>query len=74
MPTIRFDEQEIECESGEILRDALLEGGTSPHNGLADTVNCHGMATCGKRATPPVLPTPRSRERVAAGLPDARRG
>lgn len=47
MPTVCVRGHEIECEQGAILRDVLLEAGESPHNGLADTVNCHGMATCG---------------------------
>jgi ferredoxin len=47
MPTIHFRGEEIECEEGEILRDAILDGGSSPHNGTAEYLNCRGNATCG---------------------------
>lgn len=47
MPTVRFRGQEIECETGAILRDVLLEAGVSPHNGRANTVNCLGHGSCG---------------------------
>lgn len=47
MPTITYDDAEIECEEGAILRDALKEAGTTPHNGRADLLNCRGLATCG---------------------------
>ncbi|WP_232702897.1 2Fe-2S iron-sulfur cluster-binding protein [Halobacterium wangiae] len=47
MPTIHFEGRDVECEAGAVLRDALLAAGETPHNGLADTLNCHGMATCG---------------------------
>ena len=47
MPTIEFEDRKIECDEGAVLRDALLEAGETPHNGLADTLNCRGMATCG---------------------------
>lgn len=47
MPTIRFRGEEIECEEGEVLRDALLDAGLSPHNGTAAYLNCRGNATCG---------------------------
>lgn len=47
MPLVRFRGREIECEAGEIIRDVLLAAGETPHNGLADSVNCRGNATCG---------------------------
>lgn len=47
MPTIRFRGREIDCEEGEILRDALLGAGESPHNGASRHLNCRGHATCG---------------------------
>jgi ferredoxin len=47
MPTIRFEGEEIECDRGDVLRDALLDAGQSPHNGTADYLNCRGNATCG---------------------------
>ena len=47
MPTVQFRGRSIDCEAGEVLRDVLLDAGESPHNGLSDTVNCRGNATCG---------------------------
>ena len=47
MPTIRFRGNEIECDRGDLLRDALLDAGESPHNGSSDLLNCRGHATCG---------------------------
>lgn len=47
MPTVRFRGEEIECAEGATLRDVLREAGMSPHNGLADTLNCGGHGTCG---------------------------
>ena len=47
MPTIHFRGRDIECEDGAVLRDALKAAGETPHNGLADTLNCRGAATCG---------------------------
>jgi ferredoxin len=47
MPTIHYRGREIECEEGAVLRDALKDAGETPHNGLADSLNCRGMATCG---------------------------
>lgn len=47
MPTITYDGSEIECEEGQILRNALKSAGLSPHNGSADLLNCRGHATCG---------------------------
>ena len=44
MPTIRFEGEEIECDRGDVLRDALLDAGQSPHNGTADYLNCLGNA------------------------------
>ncbi len=47
MPTVRFRDREIECETGRILRDVLLEADESPHNGWAQQLNCRGHGTCG---------------------------
>ena len=47
MPTIHFRGRDIDCEAGTVLRDALKAASETPHNGLADTLNCRGMATCG---------------------------
>lgn len=47
MPTIRYRGEEIECEEGAVLRDALLDAGLTPHNGASRYLNCRGNATCG---------------------------
>jgi ferredoxin len=47
MPTVTFRGREIECDEGAVLREVLLEAGESPHNGRADTLNCHGLGSCG---------------------------
>lgn len=47
MPTVSYEGERIECEEGAILRDVLKEAGLTPHNGRADRLNCHGLATCG---------------------------
>jgi ferredoxin len=47
MPTIDFEGTSVECERDEVLRDALLDAGESPHNGTAQQLNCRGHATCG---------------------------
>lgn len=47
MPTIRFRDRTIECETDAVLRDVLLEAGVSPHNGRANSINCRGHGTCG---------------------------
>jgi len=47
---------ELDCQSGAVLRDVLLDAGLSPHSSLA-VANCGGRglcATCGVRLeTPP---------------------
>ncbi|WP_254766077.1 2Fe-2S iron-sulfur cluster-binding protein [Salinilacihabitans rarus] len=69
MPTIRFRGREIDCEEGEILRDALLSAGESPHNGFSDAANCRGRATCGTCAVAVAGdvddPTPAERRRLS---------
>jgi ferredoxin len=45
--TITFQDRDIECNEGAILRDVLVDAGVSPHNGRADTINCRGNGTCG---------------------------
>jgi len=47
MPTVEFRGREVECEAGAVLRDVLLDAGSSPHNGRADALNCRGSGTCG---------------------------
>jgi ferredoxin len=68
MATVRFRNTEIECEEGALLRDVLLDAGLSPHNGRADSLNCHGFGTCGTCAVevegPVSEPTSRERRRL----------
>lgn len=47
MPRILFDGKTIECDSGQTLRKALMEAGTSPHNGQSTWFNCKGLGSCG---------------------------
>lgn len=47
MPVIHYRGSEIECERGDVLRDALIEAGETPHNGRSRLLNCRGHATCG---------------------------
>ncbi|WP_421659089.1 2Fe-2S iron-sulfur cluster-binding protein [Leptothermofonsia sp. ETS-13] len=47
MPFIRAQGKIIECENGANLRQALLKGGVDVYNGVAKTINCHGLGTCG---------------------------
>ena len=69
MPVVHYDGEAIECERGAILRDVLLEAGLSPHNGVADRINCGGRATCGTcavRVDGTVSdPTPAERRRLS---------
>ena len=71
MPTIEFEGTEVDCEEGEILRDALRAAGESPHNGSADTVNCRGHGTCGTCAVEIEgdVSEPSSRERARLSVP-----
>jgi len=69
MPTVTFRGSTTECDRGEILREALLEAGESPHNGTADRLNCRGHGTCGTCAVgiegPVSDPTAIERRRLA---------
>ena len=47
MPTVSYQGEEIECESGDILRDVLKQAGLSVYNGASETFNCRGMGSCG---------------------------
>jgi hypothetical protein len=42
MPIVEFEEREIRCEEGAVLRDVLLSAGESPHNGPTDALNVEG--------------------------------
>jgi ferredoxin len=46
MPTVEYDGEEIDCASGERLRDVLLAVDASVHNGPR-AVSCHGHGSCG---------------------------
>lgn len=59
---------------GELLRSALLKRGVSPHNGMAQVINCRGLGTCGTCAVEVESGTlsPASqngRERIRLSLP-----
>ncbi|MEX0268178.1 2Fe-2S iron-sulfur cluster-binding protein [Leptolyngbyaceae cyanobacterium UHCC 1019] len=47
MPTIKTQGKTFECESGANLRQIMLKNGAIVYNGAANTVNCHGLGTCG---------------------------
>ena len=47
MPTITFDGQVAECESGDNLRRVLMEKSLPLYNGVAALIHCRGMGTCG---------------------------
>lgn len=47
MPTIQFEDTEIECEAGANLRDVLREADLPVYNGRSKYLNCRGHGTCG---------------------------
>lgn len=47
MPTVRFRGRAFDCVHGAVLRDVLLAGDESPHNGASGVVNCRGLGSCG---------------------------
>lgn len=47
MPTITAQGKTFECETGANLRQVLLKNGVAVYNGAANTINCHGLGTCG---------------------------
>lgn len=71
MPTVRFRGREIDCEEGQLLRDVLREAGETPHNGLADVLNCGGVGTCGTCAVEieGEVGEPTTRERARLSVP-----
>jgi len=71
MPTVRFRGEEIECDTGDVLRDVLLAAGLSPHNGAADRLNCRGHGTCGTCAVEVegAVSEPAGRERRRLSFP-----
>jgi ferredoxin len=71
MPTVRFRDRRIDCETGALLRSVLRNAGVTPHNGLADRLNCGGLGTCGTCAVAVAGPTdePTARERRRLAVP-----
>lgn len=53
---IRFAGTTIECQYGENLRKALIDGGVSPYTPEARFINCRGLGTCGTCAVRVVGP------------------
>jgi len=71
MPTVSVRGRDLACDDGAILREVLQAVDLSPHNGRADTINCHGHGSCGTCAvaiTGEVSDPPR-RERVRLSIP-----
>ena len=70
MPTVTFEGERIECESGARLRTVLLDAGLSPHNGPT-ALSCHGLGTCGTCAVAieGAVAEPTARERARLEFP-----
>lgn len=47
MPTIKIADREIECELNQNLRRVLMRSGAHLYNGIAGTIHCRGLGTCG---------------------------
>ena len=47
MPSINFSKQIIESEIGDNLRRVLLNEALPLYNGVAKTIHCRGLGTCG---------------------------
>ena len=47
MPIIKMDDQQIECEVDENLRQVLRAAGAPLYNGVSRQLHCRGMGTCG---------------------------
>ena len=47
MPNITFNDQTIQCESGDNLRRVLMKAKLPLYNGIANLIHCRGMGTCG---------------------------
>ena len=71
MPTIYAQGKTIPCEEGANLRQVLLQNGVDAYNGTAQTINCHGIGTCGTCAVQVEGPVsaPGWRERTRLSLP-----
>lgn len=70
MPTVTFDGERIECETGGRLWAVLLDAGLSPHNGPS-ALSCHGLGTCGACAVDidGDVAEPTARERARLDFP-----
>ncbi|MBZ6496374.1 2Fe-2S iron-sulfur cluster-binding protein [Natrinema longum] len=69
MPTIEFEGETLEANTGDDLRRTLLDAGLTPHNGKAQYTNCHGNGICGTCAVEIVAgeaadPTKKERRRL----------
>lgn len=48
MPTVVFEDTELKCDEGDLLRDVLLRAsGYSPYNDITEVANCGGNGLCG---------------------------
>lgn len=47
MPKIHFEGRTIECEQGDNLRRVLCSAKLPLYNGIAKTIHCRGLGTCG---------------------------
>jgi len=75
MPKITFNNQAIECETGDNLRHVLMSANLPLYNGIAQLIHCRGMGTCGTcavRLKGDVSPTTRV-EKWRLGFPPHRR-
>jgi len=76
MPTIKAQGKTIECATGANLRQVLLAHDIAVYNGAAQTINCHGIGTCGTcavRIEGPVSPM-EWREKARLSLPPHQSG
>ena len=68
MPTIRFDDEKIECPMGANLRVVLLRARLPLYTRVARAVHCRGHGTCGTCAVhvegPVSEPTPAELRRL----------
>ena len=69
MPTIRFQDQTIECPEGANLRMVLTRARLPLYNSAAKAINCRGRGTCGTCAVeiegPVSEPTAAEQRRLA---------
>ena len=70
VPTVEYAGETIECETGAVLRDVLLDADLPVHNGPR-LVSCHGLGSCGTCAVEVEGDAggPTRRERVRKSVP-----